>query len=273
MADILLPVGFAVFIWWFSTGLILWLDRLPDTGVRWGLVISSALAVAALFGLAHTANQTTATGAYCAFTCTLIIWGWHELTFLTGWLTGPRRHALAPGTRGWPRFVQSVRAILWHELGLLAMGAAVVAVTWGGANPVGLWTFGVLWTMRLSAKLNLFFGVRNFSEAFLPPHLKYLQSFFRRRRMNAFLPLAVAAASAVTVLLVLAALDPALPDGARAGHWLVAALLALAILEHVLLVLPLESTALWRWAIARGDAASAASAAAHHTKEGLVHAR
>jgi len=282
MADIAVPVGFAIFIWWFSTGLILWLDRLPDTGVRWGLVLSSGLAVAALFGLAHTAQQTTAVGAYCAFTCTLIIWGWHELTFLSGWLTGPRRHALAPGTTGWPRFVQSVRAILWHELGLLAMGAAVVAVTWGASNTVGIWTFGVLWVMRLSAKLNLFFGVRNFSEAFLPPHLKYLQSFFRRRRMNAFFPLAVGAATVVAVGLVQAALDPSLLPGERTGHWLVASLLILAIVEHALLVLPLEATALWRWAISRGDATALARAKvntpvdadlAKPTQEALIHAR
>jgi putative photosynthetic complex assembly protein 2 len=266
MSDILVPVGFAIFIWWFSTGLILWLDRLPDTGVRWGLVLSSALAVSAMFGLAHTAQQTTPTGAYCAFTCTLIIWGWHELSFLSGWLTGPRRHALAPGTVGWPRFVQSVRAILWHELGLLATGAAVLAVTWGAQNTVGIWTYGVLWAMRLSAKLNLFFGVRNFSEAFLPVHLKYLQSFFRRRRMNAFFPLAVGAASVLAVVLVQRALDPSLGAGERAGQWLVASLLALAILEHWMLVLPLETTALWRWALARSDATTA-------PKETLLHAR
>jgi putative photosynthetic complex assembly protein 2 len=263
MADILLPVGFAVFIWWFSTGLIIWLDRLPDTGVRWGLVLSSALAVAALFGLAHTSHDNSDLAAYCAFSCTLIIWGWHELTFLSGWLTGPRRHALSPETVGWPRFVQSVRAILWHELGLVAMGAAVLAVTWGASNTVGLWTFGVLWAMRLSAKLNLFFGVRNFSEAFLPPHLKYLQTFFRRRRMNAFFPLAVGGATWLAVELVISALDPALAEGARTGQWLVTSLLVLAIIEHWLLVLPLESTALWRWAIARGDAAAAKKVMAH----------
>lgn len=258
MTDILVPVGFAIFIWWFSTGLILWLDRLPDTGVRWGLVLSSGLAVTALFGLARTAGQDTVTGAYCAFTCTLVLWGWHELTFLSGWLTGPRRHALTPGTQGWPRFVQSLRAILWHELGLLATGLAVLAVTWGGENPVGPATYGVLWAMRLSAKLNLFFGVRNFSEAFLPTHLKYLQSFFRRRRMNAFFPFAVGAATVVVVLLVIDALQPALAAGLRTGQWLVITLLVLAIVEHWMLVLPLETTALWRWAL---------------SKESLIHAR
>lgn len=258
MLQILVPVAFAVFVWWFSTGLVLWLDRLPDTGVRWGLVLSTVFALLALWGLAHTAGQATPAGAYCAFTSTLVIWGWHELSFLSGWITGPRRVALTPGTRGWPRFVQSVRAILWHELGLLAMGIAVLAVTWGGSNPVGPATFAVLWAMRLSAKLNLFFGVRNFSEAFLPAHLKYLQSFFRRRRMNAFFPFAVGAATVVAVLLVMDALSPALAPGLRAGQWLVTTLLVLAIVEHWLLVLPLESTALWRWAL---------------SKESLIHAR
>lgn len=268
MTEVALPLAFVVFVWWFSTGLILWLDRLPqqgDSGVRWGLVISTALAVAALFGLAHTAGQATPTAAYCAFTCTLILWGWHELSFLSGWLTGPRRLALTPGTTGWPRFVQSLRAILWHELGLLATGLLVLAVTWDAVNPVGLWTYGVLWSMRLSAKLNLFFGVRNFSEGFLPEHLKYLQSFFRRRRMNAFFPLAVGAATVVAVLLVLDTLDPALGEGARTGQWLVAALLGLAIVEHWMLVLPLETTALWRWALAQKAAAA--------DKEDLAHAR
>jgi putative photosynthetic complex assembly protein 2 len=69
----------------------------------------------------------------------------------------------------------------------------------------------------------------------------------------------------VAVLLVQGALNPTLPDGLRTGQWLVATLLMLAIIEHWLLVLPLESTALWRWALARSDAAA--------NKEALLHAR
>ena len=36
--------------------------------------------------------------------------------------------------------------------------------------------------MRQSAKLNVFLGVRNLSEEFLPQHLHYLQSYFTRSR-------------------------------------------------------------------------------------------
>ncbi len=266
-ATMAVPVGFAIFIWWFSTGLILLLDHLPRTGVRWSIVASSAVALAAFAGVAHTAGQDTATGAYCAFTSTLLVWGWHELTFLSGWLTGPRRHALPASTVGWPRFVESVRAILWHELGLLATGALLIALTWDAPNQAAVWTFAVLWLMRTSAKLNLFLGVRNLSEAFLPPQLKYLQSFFRRRAMNGLFPFVVTAATVVLVWIVQQAMVPDTSDGSRVGLLLVGALLALAIVEHWLLVLPIESTALWRWALRRQGAEPPPA------EETLLHAR
>jgi putative photosynthetic complex assembly protein 2 len=256
MSELALAAVFAVFIWWFSTGLVLLLDRLPHGALRWGHWLSSLLALTAFVALAHTARESTVANAYCAFTCALLVWGWHELSFLSGWVTGPRKTALPAGMTGWPRFVQSVRAILWHEIAIIAMGLAVVAVTWGQPNQVGTQTFLVLWVMRTSAKLNLFLGVRNLSEEFLPPHLAYLQSFFRRRAMNALLPFSVLGASAVLVGLVMGAADPATPPAAVVGTALVATMLAMAIVEHLLLVLPFPSTALWRWAL-RGGAAVA----------------
>jgi hypothetical protein len=35
------------------------------------------------------------------------------------------------------------------------------------------------------------------------------------------------------------------------GYALVSTMLALAVLEHLLLVLPLDTTALWRWALSK----------------------
>jgi putative photosynthetic complex assembly protein 2 len=257
MLSVPAAVVFAVIIWWASTGLILILDGLPRGTFRWSLVVSSLLAVAALFGLAHTADQTSVSSVYCAFTCALLVWGWHELSFLTGWITGPRRIASVPGLTGWTRFSQAVQAILWHELGIIAAGAAIIAITWDAPNQIGTWTFLVLWVMRTSAKLNLYFGVRNLSEEFLPPHLTYLQSFFRRRPMNAFFPLAVGISTVVVALIFMRASDPATTIDQSVGLALVGTMLGLAILEHWLLVLPLSSTALWRWAIRNRDAAKA----------------
>lgn len=254
MSDIALAALFAVFIWWFSTGVVLLLNGMQRRAYKLSLFVSSAVAAAALVALDHTANQTSAAAVYCAFTCALLVWGWHELSFLTGWITGPRTTALPAelrqGHEG-KRFVESVRAILWHELGILAVGVLIIVMTWGAPNQTGTWTFIVLWSMRTSAKLNLFLGVRNLSEEFLPPHLVYLSSFFRRRAMNLLFPFVVSAASAVLAWMVMLALKPGADATTVLGLTLVGTMLALAILEHWMLVLPVPTTALWRWAMAK----------------------
>ena len=127
--------------------------------------------------------------------------------------------------------------------------------------------------MRQSAKLNLFLGVRNLSEEFLPPHLKYLQSFFRRRPMNALLPGRGDGARPGLALLVAVARWPtarsrptrAAPaaGGARCWRW--------PIVEHWLLVLPLETTALWRWALRKRGLPEPPPTTP--TEDALLHAR
>jgi putative photosynthetic complex assembly protein 2 len=249
MVELIIPVAFAAFMWWFSTGIVLLLDGLPRTTFRWSLAISSLLALVGIAGIAQTAHDPSVAGAYVAFTAALLVWGWQELSFLTGWITGPRRHACGTHCGGWRHFIHAVEAILWHELAIIGTGLLIAAITWHGENEVALWTYTVLWVMRTSAKLNLFFGVRNLSEEFLPAHLAYLKCFFRRRRMNALMPISVGVASVIVVLLAQRAIDPAVGQAQTAGLLLVAGLLALAVLEHVLMVLPLNATALWQWAM------------------------
>jgi putative photosynthetic complex assembly protein 2 len=251
MTDTLMALGFAIFIWWFSTGIVILLNRMSRTAVTLSLVISSALGIGALVGLSHTAQQTGIMGAYCAFTCALLAWGWNELSFLTGWITGPQKTAILKSTT------------VWHELAILTVGLAIVVITWDAPNQVGTGTYLVLWTMRTSAKLNLFFGVRNLSEEFLPVHLAYLESFFKRRRMNAFFPFAVVSASACLWWLVDFANQPMTTPAQVVGSVLVGTMLALAILEHLMLVLPLDTTALWRWAIRKQNTETPAPYAAH----------
>jgi putative photosynthetic complex assembly protein 2 len=246
--DYALPPLFAILVWWLGTGVVMLLDGLPRDTYRWSLATSTLIALAALLCIAKSAHNTGVAGAYAAFTCAVLVWGWHELAFLTGWLTGPRRDACSAPQHGPTRFSEAVQAILWHELAIIAMGLLITALTWGGANQVATWTFALLWAMRLSAKLNLFLGVRNRGEEFLPPHLLYIGSYFRRRRFNALMPLSVLAGSAVAVAMIAGAVDAG--SGAeRAGLLLVASLLVLALIEHVLLVAPLPPTLLWRWAL------------------------
>ncbi len=82
-------------------------------------------------------------------------------------------------------------------MALVLLAGAVAAVTWGGVNQTGMWTFLVLWIMRQSAKLNIFLGARNLNESFLPAHLKYLQTYFTRKAMNPLFPFSVLLSSLV----------------------------------------------------------------------------
>jgi hypothetical protein len=126
---------------------------------------------------------------------------------------------------------------------------------------VALWTFAVLWTMRLSAKLNIFLGAPNIAEAFLPAHLGYLATYFRRRPLNALMPVSVTAATVVLVLMAVAMTDPAAGPFERTALMLAGSLLALAILEHWLMFLPIPPTLLWTWGLESRRRTGAAAAA------------
>ena len=251
------PLLFALFVWWFGTGLVLMLDGLPRRTFRWSMLGATVVLAAAYAGLAQTASLTTTAGAYAAFTYALLVWCWIEMSFLMGFVTGPRADPCPADATLAQRFRRAVLAILYHEAAILVAGLAVIVVTWDAANRVGAWTFLVLWGMRTSAKLNLFLGVRNTAKHLLPADLAYLASFFGARRMNWLLPFSIAIPAAIAF----AVIAPALAVDASAhdvtARLLVGALLALAILEHFFLVLPLPATALWNWSL-RGRAQRAA---------------
>jgi putative photosynthetic complex assembly protein 2 len=251
VSDHIIPVLYTLFLWWFSTGLIVWLDGLPRRTFRWSLTGATILAVLGLYGLAVSAQDTSVSGAFTAFTCGLIIWGWNEISFLMAFVTGPRREATPPGSTGWLRLRHAVEAIAYHELAIAASAALVVALTWDAPNQIGTWTFLVLWAMRISAKLNVFLGVPNLGSEFLPDHLKYLESFFRKRPMNCLFPVSVTLSTIAAILLVQAAGAASNSGFETAGFTFLATLVALALLEHWLLVLPLPAAALWNWYLNR----------------------
>lgn len=252
-----LPLVFALLVWWAGTGLVLFLDQLPPRTFRWSMAGASALALAAMAGLAATSDDATASGAYIAFACGVAVWGWHEMAFLMGYLAGPRKSAATAVRGGWRHVMQATEAILFHELAILATLAAILGLTWGGANQVGPGTFAILWIMRLSAKLNVYLGVPNLTEQFLPAHLKYLKSYFARKPMNLLFPVSITLSLAATLWLAQQAQAPEADAFATAGYALLASLMALAVLEHWFLVLPLPVMALWGPCLPpeRGDAA------------------
>jgi putative photosynthetic complex assembly protein 2 len=249
MADQTYAALFVLALWWASTGAILWVDGLPKWTFRFSISAVSALALAGLWGLWWSSHIESRWAAYLAFSCALAVWAWHELMFLLGIITGPRKDPCPPGARGWQRFRYATAAIIHHELALALTLLTIAALAWGAPNQVGTWTFLVLWIMRLSAKLNVFLGVRNLAEEFIPEHLRYLLSYFRKARLNPLMPVSLLLAGAVFVHLVgqVAAADAT--SFVLVGRTLVATILGLALLEHLFLTLPVPDSLLWRWAM------------------------
>ncbi len=241
--------GYALFVWWFSTAVIILLDNLPRRTFRWSMAAGSAVFAVSLWRLAASAHDTSIAGVYGAFTYAVLAWGWQEMSFFMGFVTGPRRTGARMDATLGQRFADGVMACLYHELAIIVTAAVIVACTWGEPNQTGTWTFMVLWAMRQSAKLNVFLGVRNLGERFVPTHLHYLLTYMAKRPMNALMPFSVTAGTAVAVALAFRIGAPGIGASEAACYTFLVTMLALAVLEHWMLVLPLPFERLWSWVL------------------------
>ncbi len=247
MAAYLVPPVYAAFVWWFSTGAVLLLVGLSARFDALRLLAASVLTATALYGLATSANELSVTSAYTAFTSTILLWGAQEIAFLAGWLTGPRAESCPAGARGFHRLKLALAAILYHELSLLACGAAIVVVTFGGSNQIGLWTFAALWVLRQSSKINLFLGVPVTNDELMPQPVQFLKTYFARKPVGAFFTISVTLAVAALAIMIQRMVEVAVTPFEIASLGLVSALFALGIVEHWFMLLPLPALTLWGW--------------------------
>ncbi len=241
----------ALFVWWASTGVILMIvtraDRVGKEAHLAAVIAGLPVLAIGWYGLVRSLSDTSVFGAYLAFGSAIAIWGWFELAFLCGIVTGPNMRPCPAGVAPWERFVRAWGTIAHSEMALIASLVTMVALTGEAPNPFGLWTFVVLFFARISAKLNVYLGVPNINVEFLPMPVRHLASHFRIGPMNAFFPVGVTA-----IILALGcwleralAQDPG--SGSHVGFALLAALTALALIEHWLMVVPLPDAKLWRW--------------------------
>jgi putative photosynthetic complex assembly protein 2 len=246
---------FALFVWWFSTGAILYVVSRAEGGGRdaYRNAVILALPVLGLgaAGIWHSLDDASVSAAYQGFLSALAIWGWIELAFLAGVLTGPYVRPCPPGVEGWQRFLRAWGAIAYSEMALILVTACLVLISDGAANTTGMWTFVVLFVARITAKLNVYLGVPNINDHFLPTPVRHLSSHFRKAPMNAFFPWSVTLLTFATACWIERAVDAPAGSGAEIGFSLLATLTALALLEHWMMVLPLPDAALWTWALPR----------------------
>lgn len=248
----------ALFLWWFSTGIIIWRVKRADLEGRdahlWSVMLGLPLLFFGFGTLHHSLGDGSATGAFTGFVAALAIWGWIELAFLSGIIAGPNTRPCPPFAPTWERFLRACGTIAWHELVLMGTLGVLALISEGADNRFGLWTFAILFFARISAKLNLFFGVPRIHTEFLPRPLAHLPSHFRIAPMNAFFPVSITALS-FAVACFLERLWAATTDGQIIGFTLLSALTLLALLEHWFMVLPLPDQKLWRWMMPSNRAA------------------
>jgi hypothetical protein len=83
----------ALVLWWAATGVLLWRVHAADRGGPGAHVMSVILflplLVGGLIGAHGAAADPSPQGAYVGFLAALAIWGWIELAFLSGVITGP----------------------------------------------------------------------------------------------------------------------------------------------------------------------------------------
>jgi putative photosynthetic complex assembly protein 2 len=259
MGALAIAVPYVLFVWWFSTGAVLLLVGLSE---RHGLLLkcgAACLFASSLLGVAISSHDTTVAGAYCVFTCAILLWGAVEISLLAGWVTGPRPEFCPRGCAKADRLWYALQAIAYHELALIGTAVLVFAVTAGAPNQLGWWTFAALLLLRQSAKVNLFLGVRTLNDELLPPQVDFLRSYFARKPMNALFPFSVTLATAAAAGFVAAAVDQSNSDFEALAFSLLGVLVALGALEHWFMMLPVPVVDLWRWSV-RGRAERTSSA-------------
>ena len=110
----------------------------------------------------------------------------------------------------------------------------------------GVWTFVILYFVRICAKLNLFFGVPRINVEFIPATLSHLTSHFRISDLNWFFPLSVTILTFALGCWIERLLSVNLVADVT-GFTLLSSLTAMALLEHWVMVLPIPDAKLWRW--------------------------
>lgn len=247
MTEFALPLLFATVLWFVATGFVLWLDKLPSHTWPVSITLASVASGFAMGGIIATAEETSTWAAYVAFACALVLWGWHELSFLMGFVTGPNRNPCPPDARGWRRFRLAAATLIYHEVAMFVCLAVMAAATWGKPNQTATLTFLLLFVMRLSAKFNIFAGVPHLSTEMMPDHMRYLASYFRIAPPRWFFLLSVSGIAVLAAWLADLALSSR--GGIATGYALAFALVALAFIEHGFLVVPWQDTAMFRWAM------------------------
>lgn len=250
-----MPFIVTVAIWFVATGLIAWADNRERATFSRSLLVGSVAGIAGLLVILVSSLSTQVWAVYLSFIGALMVWGWHELSFLTGASAGPRRGPSDPSLTGVARFRQAAATVMHHEVALAITALLLISLSWNAPNQIGATVFVLMFAMRLVSKVNLFVGVPNSSSEMLPDQLAYLKTYFGPSRMTTLLVASVTAIAAATAWFASLALAAPVGSAQMVGASLLTTLALLGVLEHLFLALPFRDGMLWGWAYPQRKAA------------------
>ncbi|WP_373490394.1 putative photosynthetic complex assembly protein PuhE [Parasphingorhabdus sp.] len=243
-----LPFVVVIILWFVSTGLVAMLNHRLRQSFGRALIIAGLCALVGLSMLVLTSQSSAVWAVYVSFVGGLMIWAWHEISFLTGAVAGSHRDPCPQGARGWQRFSMATMALIHHEIAIAMTAGLLLSLAAVTANPTGAYTFALLAIFRLSSKLNIYRGVPNMSDELLPAHLDYLKSYFGPQHLRPTLVLSIMAILGVALYFGLTAVQASTAhETAQAG--LLCCLSLLAALEHFFFAIPFRDSRLWQWAL------------------------
>ena len=246
--DLALPFMVVVVLWFVSTGLVALINHRLRQSFGRALGIAGICAALGLSLLVLTSQSDAVWATYVSFVGGLLIWSWHEISFLTGAVAGSHRDACPPEAKGWQRFSLATMALIHHEIALAMTAGLLLSLGAVTANPTGAYTFALLLIFRLSSKLNIYWGVPNMSDELLPLHLAYLKSYFGPKRLAPMLVISIVMIAGLGGYFALAA-TAATQANESVQASLLCCLCLLAALEHLFLAIPFRDSALWGWAL------------------------
>lgn len=235
--DILAAVGYAIVLWWVSTGAIIVMYRRPAwtyDATFGAYTVVAAVSAVLLFVLRQ---RTDMLAVYASFSAGTLLWGWNLASYYTGLISGPKRAAPRAVLTDAERFTGAIAASAYHES--VSIGLVILSVwgSWGAANLAGFGCVILFYSLHMLAKLAIYFGVMNFSGAWLPDHLRYITTFFGPPRFHWFSVCAVGLSVIATVWCIIG-LQNSLTAAAITTHAFWALLCGAAVLELCVLLIP-----------------------------------
>jgi len=233
-------VGLVIVFWWVATGLIIAMQANPITRIV-GLLISTVLAVVGTAEIRAVRDDLSAKGIRRGFLGGAMLWAWVSASFYGGYLTGIHPTGPVAAAPSWAAVPPAIAATLVSDAAAILLILAGLVVDRDARNRTGLWSLTLFWGVQQLAKLNVFFGVENPAANFLPPHLAYLHQFFGPPVNSPFLWVSITATIVLTAWAIRAArIAPS--EGHRQAAAIYATILGLAVLELIVLSIPLEQT-------------------------------